>query len=77
VCVNQSGYEVVEVGWVDVADGDDVQVWCSGGVEGEAWAGGVWTLLFSMSEALLRTESGSGCGFIHDRCFPLLDSPAA
>ena len=31
---------------------------------------------FSMSEALLRTESGSGSGFVHNRRFPLFDSPA-
>jgi hypothetical protein len=46
LCLNQSGYEIVEVGWVDVADRDDAQVWCGGGVEGEACAGGVRTLLF-------------------------------
>ena len=32
---------------------------------------------FSMSEALLRAESGSGSGPVHYRRFPLLDSPAA
>ncbi len=40
MCLNQRRYEVVEVGRVDVADGDDAQVWCGGGVEGEACAGG-------------------------------------
>jgi hypothetical protein len=25
--LDQSGHEDVEVGWVDVADGDDAQVW--------------------------------------------------
>ena len=33
------GYEIVEVGGVDVADGDDAEVGCGGGVEGEAGAG--------------------------------------
>jgi hypothetical protein len=32
---------------------------------------------FFMSEALLRTESGSGSGSVHNRRFPLFDSPAA
>jgi hypothetical protein len=32
---------------------------------------------FFMSEALLRTESGGGSGSVHNRRFPLLDSPAA
>jgi hypothetical protein len=32
---------------------------------------------FSMCETLLRTESGSGSGPVHNRRFPLLDSPAA
>jgi hypothetical protein len=32
---------------------------------------------FFMSEALLRTESGSGSGPVHNRRFPLLDSPVA
>ena len=33
---DQRGDEVVEVDGVDVADGDDAQVWRGGGVEGEA-----------------------------------------
>ena len=36
---HQSSYQRIEVGWVDVADGDDVEVWRGGGVEGEACAG--------------------------------------
>jgi hypothetical protein len=36
LCLDQSGHEDVDVGWVDVADGDDAQVCCGGGVEGEA-----------------------------------------
>jgi len=32
---------------------------------------------FFMSEALLRTESGSGSGSVYNRRFPLFDSPAA
>ncbi len=78
LCLDQSGHEDVEVGWVDVADGDDAQV-------GVWWA--VWRVkparvvsghfYFSMSEALLRAESGSGSGPVHYRRFPLLDSPAA
>jgi hypothetical protein len=39
LCPNQGRYEKIEVGWVDVAYGDDAQVWCRGGVEGEACAG--------------------------------------
>ena len=46
LCLDQSGHEDVEVGWVDVADGDDAQVWVWCCVEGEACAGGVRTLLF-------------------------------
>jgi hypothetical protein len=38
LCLDQSGYEVVEVGGVDVADSDDLQVWCGCGVEGKAGA---------------------------------------
>jgi hypothetical protein len=77
LCLDQSGYEVVEIGWVDVADGDDAR----SGVVAE------WRVkparvvyghfYFSMSEALLRAESGSGSGPVHNRRFPLLDSPAA
>jgi hypothetical protein len=33
---NQGSYEGVEVGWVDVADGDDAQVVRRGRVNGEA-----------------------------------------
>jgi hypothetical protein len=33
---NQSSYDGVEVGWVDVADGDDAQVVRRGRVNGEA-----------------------------------------
>jgi hypothetical protein len=40
LCLDESGYEVVEVGWVDVADGDDAQVGCGGGAEVEAGEGG-------------------------------------
>jgi hypothetical protein len=39
LCLDESGYEVVEVGGVDVANGDDAEVGCGGGVEGEASAG--------------------------------------
>src|ERR1700678_1573917 len=39
LCSNQSGYEEIEVGWVDVADGDDAQVWCGGGLQGKAGMG--------------------------------------
>ena len=39
LCLNQGRYEEIEVGWVDVADGDDAEVWRGGGVEGEACAG--------------------------------------
>jgi hypothetical protein len=35
---DQSGDQVVEVGWVYVADGDDVEIWRSGSVESEACA---------------------------------------
>ena len=38
LCVNQGGYEEIEVGWVDVADGNDAEVWCGGGLQGEACA---------------------------------------
>jgi hypothetical protein len=38
--LDHGGQEVVEVGGVDVADCDDAQVWCGGGVEGETGAGG-------------------------------------
>jgi hypothetical protein len=34
--LDESGQELVEVGWVDVADADDAQVGCGGGAEGEA-----------------------------------------
>jgi hypothetical protein len=34
--LTQYGDEGVEVGWVDVADGDDLEVWGGGGAEGEA-----------------------------------------
>jgi hypothetical protein len=54
LCLNQSGKEVVEVGGVDVADGDDAQVRCGGGVEGEACAGGVRTLLFLHFRSALK-----------------------
>ena len=36
--LDQSGYEIVEVGRFDVADGDNAQVWCTGGVERESCA---------------------------------------
>jgi len=49
LCLDQSGHEDVEVGWVDVDDGDDAQVGCGGGVEGKACAGGVRTLSISPS----------------------------
>src|ERR1700733_7867981 len=39
LCRDQRGDEVVEVGGVDVADGNDAKVGCGGGVEGEAGAG--------------------------------------
>ena len=39
LCVNQGGHEEIKVGWVDVADGDDAEVWCGGGLQGEACAG--------------------------------------
>src|SRR5947209_4683360 len=32
--LDESGQEIVEVGWVDVADRDDAQVGCGGGAEG-------------------------------------------
>ena len=50
----QSGYEDVEVGRVDVADGHDAQVWCGGCVEGEACAGDVRTLLFLHVRSALK-----------------------
>ena len=37
--MHQYGYEGVEVGWVDVAYGDDLEVGGDGGVKGEAGAG--------------------------------------
>jgi hypothetical protein len=37
--VNEGGYEEIEIGWVDVADGDYAEVWCGGCLEGEACAG--------------------------------------
>jgi hypothetical protein len=43
LCLDQSGHEDVEVGRVDVADGDDAQVWVWCCVEGEACAGGTDT----------------------------------
>jgi len=39
LCLNQRRYEKIEVGWIDVADGNDAQVMGGGGVEGEARAG--------------------------------------
>ena len=50
LCSNQSGYEEIEVGRVDVADGDDAEVWCGGGLEGEACVG-----------ARQGGEGGAGC----------------
>jgi hypothetical protein len=60
--LNERCQEVVQVGRVDVADGDDAQVGCGGGVEGEACAVVYGHFYFSMSEALLRTEMVSGSG---------------
>jgi len=40
LCLDKNRYEVAEVGWVDVADGDDAEIWCSGGVDSEACSGG-------------------------------------
>ena len=37
--LDENGQEVVELGWVDVADGDDAQVWCGGGVKVESCSG--------------------------------------
>jgi hypothetical protein len=48
------GPEDVEVGGVDVADGDDAQVGCGGGVEGEACAGGVRMFLFLHVRSALK-----------------------
>jgi hypothetical protein len=39
LCLDEGGYEVVEVSGVDVADGDDAQVGCVGGAEVEAGEG--------------------------------------
>lgn len=36
LCLNHRCYEEIEVGWVDVADGDDAQVVRRGGVDGES-----------------------------------------
>ena len=55
LCGNHSGQEVVEFGWVDVAHSDDAEIWCGGGVEGEAGAG-----------AGQRGESGNG-GALHEK----------
>jgi hypothetical protein len=77
LCLDQSGHEDVEVGWVDVADGDDAQVsvWCC--VEGEACAGGVRTLLFlHVRSALKNRERQQRRTCPHWR-FPLLDSLVA
>lgn len=38
LCLDQRADEVVEVDGVDVADSDDSQVGCGGGMEGEACA---------------------------------------
>jgi hypothetical protein len=77
--LNDGGQEVVEVGGFDVADGDDAQVGCGGGVEGEACAGGVRMFLFlhvrSALEALLRTESGSGMDLSTTGVFRCLTVP--
>jgi hypothetical protein len=75
--LNDGGEEVVEVGGVDVADGDDVQDWYGGGVEGEACAGGVRMLLFLHVRSALKNRELQQHGFIHNRRFPLFDSPAA
>jgi hypothetical protein len=77
LCLGKSGHEDVEVGWVDVADGDDVQDWYGGGVEGEACAGGVRMPLFLHVRSALKNRELQQHGFIHNRRFPLFDSPAA
>jgi hypothetical protein len=75
--LDQSGHEDVEVGWVDVADGDDAQVWCGGCVEGEACAGGVRTLLFLHVRSALKNREWQRRRTCPRWRFPLLDSPAA
>jgi hypothetical protein len=75
--LDQSGHEDVEVGWVDVADGDDAQVWCGGCVEGEACAGGVRTLLFLHVRSALKNREWQRRRTCPHWRFPLLDSPAA
>ncbi len=77
LCLNEGRQEVVEVGWVDVADGDDAQVGCGGGVVGEGCAGGVRTLLFLHVRSALKDREWQRSGPVHNRRFPLLDSPAA
>jgi hypothetical protein len=34
--LNQSSYDSIEIGWVDITDSDDVQVVRRGGVDGES-----------------------------------------
>ncbi len=55
-CTN-AATRVVQVGRVDVADGDDAQIWCGGGVEGEACAG-VWERCEGGAGGALREEDG-------------------
>ena len=57
MCLDERRYEIVEVGWVDVADGDDAQVWCGGGVEGEAGAS-AWKRREGGTGGALREEDG-------------------
>jgi hypothetical protein len=55
--LNERGYEVIEVGGVDVTDGDDAEVWGGGGAEGEAGAS-VWKRSESGTGGFLREEDG-------------------
>jgi hypothetical protein len=77
LCLDQSGHEDVEVGWVDVADGDDAQVWVWCCVEGEACAGGVRTLLFLHVRSALKNREWQRRRTCPHWRFPLLDSLVA
>jgi len=57
LCLDERGYEFIEVGGVYVADGDEAEIWGGCGVEGEAGAG-VWKRGEAGAGGSLREEDG-------------------
>ena len=58
LCLDERRYEVIEVGGVDVADGDDAEIWCGGSADGEAGAG-AWERGEGGAGRSLREENGN------------------